>query len=155
LDPPIIHLIGNTIYVDRKGSFVWFGPGGQLSGGTSGTYRPTAVGPYYAVTDNLGCWSKPSNTLIITLLDIETVDMKDLGVYPNPTGGLLTLDWKGKNVNVDITVYSQLGQVVMQDEVKGASMKVLNLGKLANGTYQVVVKDADGKKGVIKVQVNR
>jgi hypothetical protein len=81
--------------------------------------------------------------------------MKDLGVYPNPTGGLLTLDWKGKNVNVDITVYSQLGQVVMQDEVKGASMKVLNLGKLANGTYQVVVKDADGKKGVIKVQVNR
>lgn len=155
LDPPIIHLIGNTIYVDRKGSFVWFGPGGQLSGGTSGTYRPTAVGPYYAVTDNLGCWSKPSNILIITLLDIETVDMKDLGVYPNPTGGLLTLDWKGKNVNVDITVYSQLGQVVMQDEVKGASMKVLNLGKLANGTYQVVVKDADGKKGVIKVQVNR
>eukprot|EP01012_Entosiphon_sulcatum_P040413 TRINITY_DN54065_c0_g1_i1.p1 TRINITY_DN54065_c0_g1~~TRINITY_DN54065_c0_g1_i1.p1 ORF type:complete len:1170 (+),score=77.75 TRINITY_DN54065_c0_g1_i1:8-3517(+) len=155
LDPPIIHLIGNMIVVDRKGSFVWFGPGGQLTGGTSGTYHPTAVGPYYAVTDNMGCWSRPSNTLTITMLDIETVDMKDLGVYPNPTSGLLTLDWKGKNVNVDVTVYSQLGQVVMQEEVKDSSMKVLNLGKLANGTYQIVVKDTDGKKGVIKVQVNR
>jgi hypothetical protein len=155
LDPPIIHLIGNMIVVDRKGSFVWFGPGGQLTGGTTGTYHPTAIGPYYAVTDNMGCWSRPSNILTITMLDIETVDMKDLGVYPNPTSGLLTLDWKGRNVNVDITVYSQLGQVVLQDEVKDASMKVLNLGKLANGTYQIVVKDTDGKKGVIKVQVNR
>ena len=155
LDPPIIHLIGNTIYVDRQGSFVWFGPGGQLTGSTIGQYHPTAVGPYYAVTDNLGCWSKPSNTLIITLLDIETVDMKNLNVYPNPTSGLLTFDWKGEKVNVDIAVYRQLGQLVMHDEVKASSMKVLNLGKLANGTYQVVVKDADGKKGVIKVQVNR
>lgn len=156
LDPPIIHLIGNTMYVDRQGSFVWFGPGGnQLNGGTNGQYRPGAVGPYYAVTDNLGCWSKPSNILIITLLDIETVDLKNLNVYPNPTSGTLTFDWKGEKVNVDIAVYNQLGQIVMQDEVKESSMKVLNLGKLANGTYQVVVKDEEGKKGVIKVQVNR
>lgn len=155
LDPPIIHLIGNMIYVDRKGSFVWFGPGGQLASGTNLSYHPTAVGPYYAVTDNLGCWSKPSNILIITLLDIETVDLKGLSVYPNPTSGLLTLDWKGKNVNVDIAVYNQLGQIVMHEDMKNSSVKVLNLSELANGSYQIVVKEESGKKGVIKVQLSR
>jgi hypothetical protein len=155
LDPPIIHLIGNTIFVDRPGKFIWFGPTGMLTGGGNGQYHPTQIGPFYAVADNNGCWSKPSNVLTITLLDIKTVDLKGLEVYPNPSSGTLTLDWKGKKVTVSIAVYNQVGQLVMRDELKDGSFKQLNLATLANGEYFISIKDEAGNSGMVKVALSR
>lgn len=155
LDPPIIHLIGSMITVDRMGSFVWFGPSGQLSGGTNGQYYPKVIGPYYAVTDNNGCWSRPSNILIITLLDINTLDLKGMKVYPNPNSGNLTIDWGNKNVDMEIGVYNQIGQLVMQDEMHNATRKVLNLEKLPNGVYHLMMKDSEGNSGTVKIQLQK
>jgi hypothetical protein len=154
LDPPIIHLIGNMIVVDRTGKFIWFGPGGQLTG-SGGTYHPTAIGPYYAIADNNGCWSKPSNILTITLLDVSTLDLTGLKVYPNPSNGYLTLDWGGKLVTINVEMYNQVGQLVMHDDMKNGTLKNINMTKLANGTYFVVVKDDKGNSGTIKVALSR
>lgn len=155
LDPPKIHLIGSMIIVDRPGSFIWFGPGGQLTGGANGQYHPTMVGPYYAIADNNGCWSKPSNILNITLLDISTLDLKGLKVYPNPSNGKLILDWNGKVVDMEVGIYNALGQRVMEDNMHNASYKVLNLERLADGVYYVLLKDSEGNSGTVKIRINR
>ncbi|MBS1773266.1 MAG: T9SS type A sorting domain-containing protein [Bacteroidetes bacterium] len=156
LDPPIIHLIGGLLIVDRPGTFIWYGPTGKLSGGTNGQLTPTQIGPYYAVTNNRGCLSRPSNTLTITLLDINTVDMSnEVKVYPNPTSGELTLDWKGKLVNIDIDVYSSVGQHLMSEQVRNASSKSINLSNLADGNYYVILKEGQDKQGVIKIAVHK
>jgi len=156
LDPPVIHLIGNMIITDRIGTFVWFGPYGEVNGETGQTYYPNLPGQYYAYTNNRGCWSRPSNVLDILLLDINTTELtQDVKVYPNPTSGQLNMDWHGKTVNVDITVFNHAGQMVMSDNAHGVSQKSINLGNLAAGIYYIQIKDDNNKSGTIKVSVTK
>lgn len=155
LDPPIIHLIGNMLTVDRKGTFIWFGPGGQLTDGRNGQLYPQTLGAYYAITDNNGCWSGPSNVLVITLLDVDMVNMQDVKIYPNPSSGKLTFDWAGKTVNMNIGIYNQLGQQVMKTNATDVSTKVIIMEGLANGVYYIVLTDEQGHSGTVKVQLQK
>ncbi|RYD58272.1 MAG: T9SS type A sorting domain-containing protein [Sphingobacteriales bacterium] len=154
-DPPIIHLVGNMLITNKAGTYKWWGPAGLYSTGTNGTFHPTEKGQYMAVTDNNGCWSLASNYLIITLLDVSTVDLAPVNIYPNPTNGELVLDWGTQNVNVDIMVHNTLGQQIIHDEVKGLSRKVMDLSKLTPGIYYIVMKDDNGNSGTAKITVSR
>jgi hypothetical protein len=153
---PLIHLIGNQLITFDTGSFIWFGPNGkQYTGGRNGTFAPDTIGYYYAVRDTNGCWSKPSNILQITLLDVTSINMDDLKIYPNPTTGLITLDWGTKPVTMDVEVVNPLGQHVLHDELHGQSHKELDLKALPNGVYYLVVKDEQGKMGTVKLTLNK
>lgn len=157
-NPPFIHLVGNALTTNQPGNYIWFfGPNGQqLTGGANGTYYPTQLGEYYAVTNNNGCWSRPSNILTITLLDITSINYMDmLKVYPNPTTGQVTLDWGTQAVNMSIEVYNPVGQRLMQDEMRGQSHKTINLSNFANGIYYILVKDEEGKTGTIKITLSK
>ena len=150
---PVISLLGNMIHTNFDSSFVWFGPRGQDTVNFKNTNYPDTIGKYWAVTNNNGCWSKPSNILGITLLDLNTVDLKGLEVYPNPTSDKVVLDWHGTLVSYSIDVYNSIGQVVLHEEVKETARKEISLGKFAAGNYVIVLKDQEGKVGTIKVAV--
>lgn len=154
-NPPIISLIGNQLVTNISGSFIWFGPNGQMTGGENGVLEPTELGPYYAVTNDNECYSLPSNILTITLLDVQSLGMNDMKVYPNPTTGQLVIDWKGEVVTMDIKVTDALGKVVMTDNVNKASRKTLNLERLANGIYYIILTDNEGRTGTIRVTLNK
>lgn len=155
-EPPVISLIGNRMYTNFDSSFVWFGPDGEkIPYGPEGKARPDKIGNYWAVTNNNGCWSKPSNILGITLLDISSLDLGDMKVYPNPTSDKVVLDWAGKTVEYSIDVYNAAGQVVAHEEANGVSRKEISLGDFANGNYFLLLKDADGKVGVVKVTLGK
>lgn len=151
---PIISLIGNKIYTNFDSSFIWFGPSGEMPDGPEGVAYPGEIGPYYAVTNNKGCWSKPSNVLGITLLDITSLDVSSLDVYPNPTSDKVILDWNGEAVNYTIDIYNATGQVVGQEVINNETRKEISLGRYAQGNYFLLLKDQTGKAGVIKVTVN-
>lgn len=153
--PPIISLIGNKIYTNFDSSFVWFGPDGQMPDGPKGIAYPNKIGSYYAVTNNNGCWSPPSNILGITLLDISTIDMTGMDVYPNPTSDKVVIDWNGRSVNYDVEVYNSVGQIVLTDEVKNETKKVINLASFASGNYFILMRDAQGQVGVLKVTLEK
>ncbi len=153
-DPPIISLIGNMLVTDRSGAFVWFGPDGQLVGGEDGNYHPGELGAYYAVTNNNGCWSKPSNTLIITLLDVNSYTIEQPKLYPNPTTGKIVLDW-GHHVNVKLAVHSAIGQKLIEEQVQDASRKTLDLSNLSNGVYFVTATDEKGNTTTARVTLSR
>lgn len=150
---PIISLIGNMMHTNFDSSFVWFGPRGEFQSGPDDKAYPDTIGTYFAVTDNNGCWSAPSNLLGITLLDISSIDMSGLNVYPNPTSDKITLDWGAELVNYGIEVYNSIGQVVMRDEARNVSQKVVDLKSLSNGNYFILMKNSEGKVGVVKVEL--
>ncbi|HEY9178404.1 MAG TPA: M43 family zinc metalloprotease [Flavipsychrobacter sp.] len=152
--PPVISLIGNTIVTNFDSSFVWFGPDGEMPDGPDGKAYPAKIGSYYAVTNNRGCWSKPSNILGITLLDISSLDVSGLEVYPNPTSDKVILDWKGQSVNYRIEVRNAIGQTMLQDEAQGVSRKEIDLGNMAAGNYFILLRDNAGRVGVVKVTLN-
>lgn len=151
---PVISLIGNMMYTNFDSSFVWFGPDGQMPDGPKGKAYPGKIGFYWAVTNNNGCWSKPSNYLGITLLDITSLDISGLEVYPNPTSDKVILDWNNAVVNYTVTVHNSIGQVVMTEKAENVSRKEINMANLAAGNYFIMLKDSEGKVGVVKVTLN-
>jgi hypothetical protein len=153
-EPPIISLINNMLITNINGSFVWFGPGGKLTGGEDGKYHPGELGQYYAVTNNNGCWSKPSNRLTITLLDVNELNTQPANIYPNPTTGRLTIDW-GRNVTMTVGVYSTVGQKLMEEKATNASSKVLDLSSFAGGMYFVVITDENGRSSTTRITLTR
>lgn len=154
---PVISLLGNTIYTNFDSAFVWFGPhaanNGILKDGPDDFAYPDTIGAYYAVTNNQGCWSAPSNTLRITLLDISSIDVSKMDVYPNPASDKVVFDWKGTAVNYNIEVRNAMGQLVKRDVVENTSKKEINLSGLASGNYFIILKDSEGKVGVVKIAV--
>lgn len=154
---PVISFIGNML-VSNMPNVIWFDTtngGTQIPGATGASYHPTHAGAYYAMSDNNGCHSAPSNMLAVSLLDIATYDMSQVKIYPNPTDGRLILDWGNKTVNMMIEVYSVTGQGLMHDELKNGSRKQLNLAHFANGNYFIVLRDDAGNIGTMKIAINK
>jgi len=153
---PVISFIGNMLVSNVGVNLQWFGPGGvRITGATNPSYHPTQAGAYYAVVYNNGCNSAPSNTLTVSLLDIATYDMSQLKAYPNPTSGILTLDWGAKTVNVKIDIYSANGQGLLHEELRDGSRKNISLEHFANGNYFVVIRDNAGNVGSMRITLSK
>jgi hypothetical protein len=150
---PVISLIGTLLVSSITGSIQWYGPDGLIPGATSPTFHPTKQGNYYAVVVNSGCAGSKSNVLNVSLLTIRPYNMSEMTVYPNPTTGILTLDWGTEKMNASVDVFTVTGQRVMNVLVENATSKTMDLTKLANGNYFVVIHDNKGKTGTVSVTV--
>src|SRR5690606_10247128 len=128
--------------------------GGKLTGSTIGEYHPGELGTYWAKAENNGCFSPESNRIRITLLDIQKINLSSMRLFPNPTKGLVTLQW-GQRLDAEVTVSSLVGQTLLQFKVEGAKEKTLDLGTLANGTYLLTVQEANGATATHRVTLNR
>lgn len=150
---PIISLIGTMLVSSVSSGIQWYGPDGIIPGATGSTYHPTKQGNYYAVIVNGGCSGLPSNILNVSLLGISPYNMNEVKIYPNPTSGMLTLDWGSEMVNADVDVFTLTGQKVLHTLIENQNKQTLDLNQLANGNYFVVVRDAKGKTGTVSVTV--
>lgn len=150
---PIISLIGTMLVSSIPTDIQWYGPSGLIPGATGPTYHPTTEGSYYAVVVNAGCNGKPSNVLNVSLLGISPYNMNEVRIYPNPSTGILTLDWGTEKVSADIDVFTVTGQRVVNVSVDKQSKQTLNLTQLANGNYFVVIRDNNGKTGTVSIVV--
>ena len=150
---PVIHLIGNML-VSSLSNVQWYGPNGIISNATGQTYHPTEPGQYYAVQIGNGCNSAPSNKLSIALLTVSEYDLTQLSLFPNPVKDFTTLKW-GTPETATIEVFSISGQVLLQESVINQSQQTLDLSTLANGLYLLVITNAQGHTGTLKIIVRR
>ena len=69
-----------------------------------------------------------------------------LAVYPNPTRGLVVLDWQRADFGVqEVRVYNALGKLVLQQALGAAATSApLPLDAVGPGLYLVVVQTAQG-----------
>lgn len=65
----------------------------------------------------------------------------EIKVFPNPTKDFLTIQTQNLDIK-QITVYNNLGQVVLKHSLNG---KVINLEKLNTGTYLVITDNPNIK----------
>ncbi len=153
---PVISFVGNMLISNISGNLQWYGPNGvKIPGANSASYHPTAPGTYFATVVNNGCPSAPSNMLTVSLLDIATYDMSQVKIYPNPTDGLLILDWGKQETSVNIEIYSANGQGLLHEELKNGTRKQLNLSHFASGNYFIVVRDHKGNIGSQRITLTR
>jgi hypothetical protein len=153
--PAVISLLGNVLVSNVGGNLQWYGPRGIITGATSQSLSPDTAGLYYVLVNNNGCYSKPSNKLLVALTDVNTYDISGVTIYPNPTKGLLMFDWGTKPANVKLAVYNISGQGLMYEEVRSQTQKTLDLTHFINGMYYVVIRDEKGNSATVPVVVNK
>jgi hypothetical protein len=148
---PLVSLIGDQLVTNSNGTFIWYGPNGLIPGASGQTYHPGELGQYYAILDNNGCLSPMSNIITVYLLSVGDYNMSQVKIYPNPTNGIIQLDWYNKPANMNIDVYSMLGQGLLHEEVSGQTSKAIDLSAFASGNYFMVLRDKDGSTATVKI----
>ncbi len=96
--------------------------------------------PHYIIAGNLVTYS---NALYIPT---SVVQEKPFGVsiYPNPSSGAVILETNKTNfsIHADVTIYSNLGQILDSFEWDGSS-KVVDLTTYARGVYFIKIQQGD------------
>ena len=163
-DAPLLSLIGTLLVCNVNGNeYKWYYntinnyvPSNiPIATGTSQTYHPTIIGYYYVKMVDTSCDSEPSNIIKISLLDVESYNLSDVKIYPNPSSGVLTLDWGTHVINAKINVYNSLGQGILHDELIGQTQKSLNLSAYPDGNYFIEVRDENGNLGTTKITISK
>lgn len=154
---PILSLLGNMLFVNNNiyNYYDWYGPFGLIPGEHTQWYHPTIPGNYYVVRINTACWSPMSNIINISLLDVESMVKDRFEVYPNPTTGIVTLDWGGQKVNRKIEVFNAVGQSILNEEIQDVTKKTLNMEQFANGVYFLTVKDETGNSTTVRLTLTK
>ncbi len=141
--------------------------GGTLYGsGISGTgFNPSTAGfgEYvltYEFTNSEGCTSYTSYTVSVrSCTGIDELDAQvSVGLYPNPTTGVLNFGVEGLDGNtLNLMVFSVQGQLLMKeqyDQVDSNSPLQLDMATLAVGTYLVQIQ-SDNYSSVHRVVISR
>lgn len=125
----------------------------DVTGLTPGTYTLfvyNSVGCYVTLTFSVG---------FSTGVNQVQVDDKDLRVFPNPSAGVLTIQYMPQQSNsVSIELINTLGEVIsvyeFDESVARKNEMKLNLSKLSDGIYYLKVQDGD-KFGIRKIILSR
>ncbi|MCW3122506.1 MAG: C-terminal target protein [Flavipsychrobacter sp.] len=164
---PLLSLESDLLINNMDGRYRWYFSdtqaylGVQIGGASGKTYHPPSsllgTGWYYTILDTGNCPSAPSNLLFISLLEVKNVlNTANVKLYPNPTTGVLNMDWNGRTVNAKIDIYNIVGQAVIRETVIGKSHHETDVANLPEGNYMVVLKDDDdGSTTTYKIYVRK
>lgn len=69
----------------------------------------------------------------------DDIENNQLNVYPNPADKIVTIELQQSNIQGDIILYNQLGQIVIQESINGLKKNTINLDGLEAGFYRIVI----------------
>ena len=159
---PWISLIVNELVVNSGGTYEWYyspdptGPFTLVPGQTSQTFHPATTGYYYTVKDSISnCYSLPSDTLYIALLGVRNIagTNGNIHIYPNPSPGILNIDFGGQPANMKMDIYSILGQGLLHEDIVNQALHQTDISYLPDGDYIVALRAADGSVNTYKIQL--
>ncbi len=102
----------------------------------------------------LDCYSAFSNILFISLLELKNVNpASQVNLYPNPTTGIINMDWSVPVENMTVDVYNIIGQGMIHEEINGVSHHETNISALPAGNYMVTLRGNNGNKATYKVML--
>lgn len=136
--PTIINNGGSLTSSEIGTSYQWFINGNPVASSNSVTVPITTNGNYTVEVFYANGCSEISAPYIVAGVGIETYELNNFSVYPNPTNGILTIkgvDLKSKTVDV----YSLVGQLVLNATI-GDEGKV-DISSLNEGVYFIIVNN--------------
>lgn len=160
---PWVSLIGNLLVANAGGYYDWYyspnigGPYTIVPGQHNQTYHPTGpnLGYYYCVKDTQNCFSPPSNIIYISLLKVNNVFGSSVKLYPNPTTGMLNIDFGNQAKSMKMDVYSMGGQGLLHEEITNQFRHETDLSYLPEGIYFIVLRDDEGAMDTYKIQIQK
>lgn len=117
-----------------------------IAGAVSQSYSPSVNGNYAVLIRKNNC-DIMSNCINITNVGIQNVNNSDeFTVYPNPTNGALTLEWKtfkNKN-NLTINVSDAFGKILFSKNSSELKTTLNQVSDLPAGIYFIEVSNDNG-----------
>lgn len=123
-----------------------------IPGATSRIYTPLSSG-HYAVALTKGVCIDTSLCTNFIPLGIENYQAESTHYYPNPTSGILDIDFEVSYPYTLLTITNLMGVVVQKTEVINSKKTRLNL-EVPKGFYLISIDHGDGQKQIIKVMKN-
>ncbi len=149
---------GQSVTLSASGAITYTWQPGTLIG-NSVVDSPNALTVYTVTgTDANGCENSSTinvDVLLCTGNSLATNQLSAFKLFPNPTNGALTLEFKTtQTFGVFVEVYDFIGKKIMSQNFNYSdktSSHQLNLEKFANGFYFIKLKSADNSIKTIKV----
>jgi len=148
---PLVSLIGDLLVINNGGSYIWYLDSTIIPGAVNQTFHPTELGYYYVVKDSANCPSLPSNVIYISLTGVKNVGVATVKIYPNPTTGIVNMDWGSVTGSMKVDVLSITGQEMRHEEVSNQSRHETDISGLPTGSYFITLTDQNGNKGTFKI----
>ncbi len=129
-----------TLTAAGANTYTW----STTSNSTSIVVSPSVSSTYtISGTNANGCSNSTTITQSVSLCTgIASVIEKDVtvGLYPNPTNGLLNIALSSLSENVSIELYSNMGQLILSQKINSLTSD-LNLENTANGIYSIRITE--------------
>ena len=77
---------------------------------------------------------------ITTTVGIADVAEKSIGIYPNPARNVINVS---NAINCNVEIYNMIGDLVIS-QISSSNKEQLDISKLANGTYMLVIQSGNG-----------
>ena len=148
---PWLSLIGDMLVVNNGGNYKWYRDSTLIPGAINQTLHPVNLGYYYVIKDTGNCPSLPSNVIYIALTGVKNIAKGTVRIFPNPSSGMVNMDWSVVKDRMDIDVYNTTGQLVHHEAIKNASRYEAHLEGLGTGDYFITITDQDGNNGTFKI----
>lgn len=151
---PVLTYTNDSLYASGGTLVSWYQDGNLLSGITDDFLYPVTPGDYeVVVADANGCVSRST---IFTVQEDSIINGLSLvteltwNVYPNPTNGLLVVDFEG--VLAEVRMYNPAGQEVFPPKEELAHKVTLDMSMLSGNLYFIQL-ESNGKSYIRKVFV--
>lgn len=148
---PTIDFTGSASGGNPGYNYDWdFGDGNTGSGATtSHTYvTPSTYNVELCVTDANNCVNCTTQTVTILTIGIETADVEELNIFPNPATDLLNITFSSStSSNIEVKLMNSNGQLLfseMLSQFTGNYTKQLDISAFAAGNYMLQVVTEKG-----------
>jgi hypothetical protein len=133
---PIITKNGDTLYSSASSGNQWYFQNTvgnmPISGAINQYYVPSYTGEYFAIiTNEWGCISDTSNIIPMDFAGLSENTNTEFSIFPNPTDGIIRIEYTQKNGSFFVTIYNTLGELLLEKE----NPSEINLSEFENGTY--------------------
>lgn len=143
-----VNATASTLTANHTGTFYqWldcnngFAP---ISGATSKSFTPTALGSYCVIVGQSGCFDT-SSCYTITTVGLNSFDpINDVRVYPTVTNSNVHLSFNKTYSELKITVVNLTGKEMLKStEIKPSEVNI-DFGTFAKGIYFLSIQTAEG-----------
>ncbi|MDP1726805.1 MAG: T9SS type A sorting domain-containing protein [Bacteroidota bacterium] len=115
---PVITINGFILHSNAASGNQWYNQNGIISGATNQDYTATVNGDYYVIVTLNGCSSLPSNTILVTKVGIEAIELNTTTrFYPNPVSNELTIELASHLNQTNIVLVDAIGQIVFKGSI--------------------------------------
>ena len=138
---------------NNSASYLWlncdnnFAP---ISGATGQSFTATSNGNYAVQLTQNGCVDTSACVAITTIGVIENSFLDNLRVYPNPTDGIIHIDFGKEQETLSISLYTLNGQLLENKSYKTSSFIKFEVNA-PSGVYLLKISDSDNQEALIRI----